>query len=166
VRGDRVPDESSAQTIVRLQDEIDGLKKQLETYQKEGPPDTNWMAQREDQFELHYRWLPPGGGNELDASVKLPWNFLFRTLAVEIVTAVSQDAQRCLAGMVNTKQHDTVAQKLVISPEDIRIIFIQLNALRLIERSPSGQRDLWRPTPYGQNQLAKMVALPRPPQGN
>src|SRR5208282_4513677 len=56
VRGNLVPDVSAAQTINRLRDENDDLRKRVEKLNASGPPDSASLAQGEDSFVLEYTY--------------------------------------------------------------------------------------------------------------
>ncbi len=155
-----MPDESAAQTIVRLRNEVDELKKQSEAFAAIGPPNANELAHGDEAVELRYTVVTSRDEYNAETYAEsrgvFTWNQIFLSVAHALMTSVTE-AGMCelLLDMIK----DTGQPAVMVQAEDFLRVKIQLRALGLMVKNPSGMQGSWTLTPYGELQLVRNTAI-------
>jgi hypothetical protein len=187
VRGDLVPDESTAEEILNLRRRIEGLQQELLAASTHGPEGAKGLAQGEDTFEINYTFVAFLDNFMLDekthqASVNAKWNDIFSAVSPLMINEASESN---LSTALNDLIHDLVYSNLSkskyfknmkltnfkIDSNIFQTIKIQLRALGLItksmkSRSVKDTATYWTLTPYGDTVMTRLRAIqkPHPPQ--
>jgi hypothetical protein len=151
VRGNRVPDETATQELLKLRRRIEELEAQIQAARTSGPEGTSGLAQGTDKFEIHFsfvaspdQWSHHGQGYQY--SVLVEWNTIFSAVAPLML---DEAAERDLAAALNEliREHAYSGLKAMkalaklnlmdfqIDVKVFQTIKIQLRALGLIAKS-------------------------------
>jgi hypothetical protein len=183
VRADLVPDERSADEILRLREHIEKLQNDLLAASTAAPAGTEELAQGTEPFRIHYSFVSrphkkSWGGEPHSAYCDLSWNSLFAAISPLMIQEAQEERLReSLDEFVESVQaealritYPALAQlQLVdfkISEPDFHTIKIQFRALGLIAKStkPRSVKDTgtyWALTPYGDTVMTRLRAIRR-----
>ena len=183
VRGDLVPDESATEEMLLLRRKIEELQIELQATRISGPEGTSSLAQGEDPFEINFgfiasrdQWAHNGRGYR--STVVVDWDEIFSAVSPLMINeATERDLVNALnklavAFAYSNLQNSTEFKNLrlmdfEVDSDDFQTIKIQLRALGLITKSTKGRSvkdtaTYWTLTPFGDNVMTRLRAIPRP----
>jgi hypothetical protein len=186
VRGDLVPNESAAQEILKLKNQLEAVQAQLSAASTEAPKGTEDFSQGDDlhEFTLNFdvqqdalfrtvSWVWP---------VEVSWNTVFAKMSPLMINEASEnDLRNALSSLLEDVVvdgsiiDDIRAEKEIgtrsitnfrVSDNDFQTAKIQLRALGLITqsnkaRSVKDTATYWTLTPYGDTVMTRIRALRR-----
>ncbi len=176
VKADLVPDESATKEILRLKNEIDTLKQELEKSKLTSGIDISTLSQGEDGFIVKCRvsfYCGFTSTNE-DYEITLSWNTIFSILSPSLIDEASNFSLR---GKINSYLVEQMKPKIVceygenvshfncyISTSSFDTIIVQLRALNLIEkseknRSVKDKETYWKLTHHGDDVMVGLRAI-------
>jgi hypothetical protein len=182
VRADLLPDQSTAEEMLRLRKRIEELESNLGT----SPAGIEHLSQGDDMLELNFSF---GIFKSTDAyrpeitynhSFNATWNDLFATVSPLLIDeAPDSTIKKALDDFVFEKnatalsKNDNVIgfvlKQFLLSEKDFNTIKVQLIALRLIARSTkkktrsvSDRNAYWMLTPYGESVMLSLRAIKKP----
>jgi hypothetical protein len=177
VRGDLVPDESTAEEILLLKKQIETLQAKLDATSTRAPEGTAALAQGSDAFEFRYTFSTSGSRTTYTSNASVTWDEIFAAVSpIMINEAREPEIRSALSRLVSEKEIDELRsmeelkdQRLrdfSIKDEDFQTIKVQLRALGLITKSgkPRSVKDTatyWTLTPYGDTVMMRLRALRR-----
>jgi len=186
IRADQA-DEAKAAEILGLRKEIEELRRHLDAARTQPPRESEGLAKGDESFtvnltfvvqtksapgEIHLSLfgLPP---KPQGASVSLTWNQIFAHVGPQLIhERAEREVRVSLNGLVmialgqrvklSDRQH---IASLDISDESFNRVIVQLRALGLVAKSdrPRSVKDTqtyWTVTPYGDEVLTRLLALP------
>jgi hypothetical protein len=187
IRADQA-DEAKAAEILGLKKEIEEPRRKVDAARTQPPRDSEGLAKGEEPFRVNFTFVVKNkpGPMEADAlagfafppkrqdgSVVLTWNQIFAHVGPQLIHERAERHVRVsLNGLITTAfearaklsdgQHIT---SLDISDESFHRVIVQLRALGLIAKSdrPRSVKDTqtyWTVTPYGDEALTRLLALP------
>lgn len=182
VRGNLVPDKSSAEEILSLKTRIEVLQKELREVRTKAPEGTGGLAQGSDTFRLHYtfvasldRWKH--NGQSYRSAIDLPWDMIFAGVAPIMIHEAPESQLKHAIDQIIPKhaQKDLANNRALlgmnliefhVTNEDFQTIKIQLRALGLISmsnksRSVKDTEAYWTLTPYGDTVMTRLRGIPR-----
>lgn len=180
VRADNVPDDGTAQEILRLKKQIENLEKQLSQTKDETGINTRELAQGDDIFKILVRATAKKEHNpfdrlEHDYDTEITWNKLFFELAPLLIDEVSETQLKTRINQFLARDNsDQIwefegfesydAYSCNISRSDFETIIVQLRALGLIQkgiknRSVKDQQTYWCLTEKGDQTMVGLRAL-------
>jgi len=189
VRADLLPDQSSAEEILKLRKRIEDLQEQLEQTASQSPSGTENLAQGEDRITLNFTFNAYGVSSyravATYTSTSSPtWNELF---AVVSPLLIDEASDRVLKQAFDQFVRDQETRRLEkdkdlkdynlrdfsLDQDDFNTIKVQLLALRLIARSSkkkarsvSDRNAYWMLTPYGESAMMSLRAIKRKGKGS
>jgi hypothetical protein len=177
MRGDTLASDVATREILRLRNRVDELERQVESARTQPPEGAANLAQGTDSFGIEYSYeYSDDEDEEYRASGKFEatWHEVFGHLGPRLIDRASdteirgalsswiQDVEEgsLLTGDVSSVSNFSVAE---VSYQTIKI---QLRALGLITRStaktsPRDTRTYWTLTPFGDQLLTQLRAIPR-----
>ena len=178
VKADLVPNEHTTQEILRLKDEIEALKQELEKNENPTGVEVTELAQGEDVFEIEFTG---GAGDYFDRheaqlTEEYSWNRLFSILAP---TLIDEESDRGLKDKINSfLLKDQIRKVLsnslgrredpscIIDSSCYETIIVQLRALNLIQkstrnRSVKDKQTYWCLTNHGDQVMVGLRAIKR-----
>jgi hypothetical protein len=170
VRGDRVPDESTAETINRLREEIDRLKGELDRVRQEPPPGAERLAQGMDVVWLGFTAKEEFSSEDAkQESLPMTWDDLFASVGPCMIDEASEYKLLIrLEEVIRNKCRLDDHLKVNIDRLAFDKILVQFHALGLICLSETKRgvkhkgTAFWRLTPYGMGHMHRLVACARP----
>jgi hypothetical protein len=177
VRGNMVPDESSAQEVLRLTKRVQELETAVERARTEPPVGSAQLAQGDEKIPIEFSWRLTLAGEFHSGSMefKFAWSELIALLTPLMVDRASEPS---LKSALVANVRDSISEKLMSEYEgtdprhiyptvldsDFQKVKVQLMALGLIrkEDSPRSVKDTatyWTLTPYGEAQMTRLVAI-------
>lgn len=181
VRADLLPDQSTAEEILKLRKRIEELESSLSS----SPAGTEHLSQGEDSIELHYEFgvhEDPDSyraDRQVTAKFSAPWNSLFAVVSPLLIDEASDGAlkraldrfveeQRAEAQKNDASFKEYTLKRFSLSEEDFNTIKVQFLALKLISRSSkkktrsvSDRNAYWMLTPYGETVMIGLRAIKR-----
>lgn len=183
VRGDLVPDESAIEEMLLLRRKIEELQIELQTNRTSIPEGTSSLAQGEDPFEINFtfvasldRWAHNGDGYR--SKVTVDWDGIFSAVSPLMI---NEATDRDLVNALNKLAVDSASSDLQnstqfknlrlmdfkVENDDFQTIKIQLRALSLITKSAKSRSvkdtaTYWTLTPFGDNVMTRLRAIPKP----
>lgn len=176
IRTDVIENFASADEILKLKNENEALKEKLYHLGIDKPTTTETLASGNEEFDLDYYFTREGKNPETGKfrkigdewnNIKVSWDTIFSVIgcdlirkprywsaASSLITAIQSDANRDL----KKKYPEEKFSNFKVSSQDIDIIMIQLRALKLIFINDEGN---WELTPYGDNYLTEIMAVPK-----
>ena len=180
VRADLVPDEKSAQEILKLKKQIEELENETKLSRITPPEGTDHLAQDNDEFTINYsyqvydanKWVGP-----FKETCKVSWSKIFSTISPYLMSRATEQSIRltltkCVENwdseyLAHLHHPDDAAAQIgnfLIETSDLQTIIIQLRALRLITTVPANNENIdhdiyWTLTPYGDTQMTKSRAI-------
>lgn len=176
VKADLVPDEGATQEILRLKNEIEELKAQLDKQSLAGV-NTTELSQGEDLFSFKYIGRAKQGWNDyLEANLEanISWNEIFASLAPSMVDESDERSLRQRLNqlivkaeeeILNTQNGFSGRELSALAESDVfETILVQFRALGLIEkstrnRSVKDKQTYWRITDKGDSLLVGLRAI-------
>ncbi|MHB1001908.1 MAG: DUF4062 domain-containing protein [Armatimonadota bacterium] len=178
VRGDMVPDESSAQEILILQKKVGELQKELSDIRGYAPEGTENLAQGDDKFTIMYNYIlqhiiDPDIKINGSCQVNVTWNDLFAAMSPYLIDEASESSMRNVLDRImvdaviedikNTNK-DFYFKSLNITEESFQVIKVQFRALKLItekkrNRNAKDVQTYWTLTPYGDAVMTRLRAI-------
>jgi hypothetical protein len=164
VKASQISTAEANERILKLQEENEKLSKQIDFLNSKMPKGTEDLKQGEDMFTIHFRGLPgvhrsslfywPSsdnfGGLESISSIECSWNDIFSSICTLLLNPSSEKSiANVIADNFSTNSDECITK------EDLRVILIQLMALKLID----GDNGHWSLTSYGKLQMIKLKAL-------
>jgi len=181
VRADLLPDQSTAEEILRLRKQIEELEKSLDS----SPAGTELFSQGEETVALDYTYnvyKDPTKTYRPDERYRdtlvTTWNSLFAVISPALIDEAPDRllkealdgfvAQQCAAAL--RKQYpdfkEYALKEFTLFSEDFNTIKVQFLALRLISnsakkkaRSVSDRNAYWTLTPYGESVMISLRAI-------
>jgi Domain of unknown function (DUF4062) len=160
VHGDRVPDESAAQEILRLRDEVAELRSRLDQLATTPPANVGNLAQGEESISITFEGQIRGQdtaqqvsftGNEVLA--KLGPVLLNQANELQMKNKITEICSNKLAD-----ERELAFYNSYVRDEDFQRIKVQLLALGLIVRAE--KPGYWTLTPYGITRMTQVAAIP------
>jgi hypothetical protein len=187
IRADEAAEELSAGEILRLRKRIDELEGRLREARISAPPGSERLAQGDDQytvrftFDVHARDDSHFSKSSWNYNVDLSWNQIFYDVGPLMINEIEDDDLRgALNKTVRTRSYkdrlanvdlkkdvrDGMMKNFHILEHDFQTIKVQLRALGLIAksekpRSVKDQGTYWTLTPYGDQVLTTLRAIPK-----
>ncbi len=172
VRANLVPDEGSAQEMLRLKNKVEELERSLESARTSGPMGTSDLAQGDDPIHLTFRASIRAGGLAAgvpkEYRIATTWNEVFSIISPLMVDKASEQElmsairehffRRIVALEPNATLYGTQ-----LGNSDFQNLKVQYRALGLITKDTS-QKSLkntstyWTLTPYGDSLMTKLNA--------
>ena len=182
VRGDQVPTHEATKEILNLRDQIKHLEEELNEASTQAPPGTEQLAQGDDSFDisLFVTWREPLAfhSREKPFEASLSWNQIFYTVSPLLIHESDEHSMhRALERRLLPEAKEFLIRALAgekientkcgIDDEDFRTIIVQLRALGLMgkstrTRSVKDTATYWTLTPFGDNIMNRLRAIPRP----
>lgn len=159
IKADRIASDEANSTILRLQEENEKLKRQIDFLSSSSPIGTEQYKQENETFEIHY-YNPFSIGfaevAEEDYSViKKTWNEIFLVVCTLLLKPVSEKE-------IKKQIEERLFSNCEISISDFQTILIQLMALKLINADIAkdyGVYTYWVLTSYGKEKMVKLKAI-------
>lgn len=182
VRGDLVPDESVIEEMLVLRRRIEELQQELAAASTSGPDAAKGLAQGADLYEVNFKFiatrLSPYAIENYGECVSLRWDDIFAALAPRMIDEATEpelsNALDKLVGDVarveleESKEYERLKlTNFRVDSDDFQTIKVQLRALGLItkstrSRSVKDTATYWTLTPYGDNVMTRLIAIPKP----
>jgi hypothetical protein len=186
VRADLIPHEQTTAEILRLQNLVSDLKKELDIARDNPPPGTENLSQGNDEFEINitYQLRDPndilfdtfGRPKQLKEKINCTWNQIFSSIAPMMVNESREEiiknkiddfiTHNYANALTNNKRKNDreEAKDIHITQDDFNLIKIQFRALGLIKeniknRSVKDTYTYWKLTPYGDNVMTRLIAI-------
>ena len=180
VRGNLVPEEGTAQEILKLKKLIENLELEKEMQRNAPPRGTEDLSQGEDKIIVPYTYdthenISVSGANTKRhrATLVTTWNDLFSKVAPAMMSQASEQRLReVLNYYIRAREQDKINSRHVgvlvstykIDPNAFQTFKLQLRSLGLItkvERSQAANEDqtYWTLTPYGDNLMTQLRAV-------
>ena len=176
VRGDAVPDESTARTINKLREENETLRAQFEGIRKEPPRDAKSLSQGKETVAISYahKQAIDHGQTITRPSTTMTWDDVFSIVAPSMIReAADYSVRQVLRDGIIKREKLNVASEYDVAIEsgDYHKIMVQLRALGLIR--PSEERrsvkdrgtTFWSLTEYGDDYMNRLLAISSSSQG-
>jgi hypothetical protein len=151
VRADRVPDESAAQEILNLRNEITRLQKSLDDLKDSPPEGSSELSQGDETIDLRFRIE-----GDLVQSYSFSWNTLIEVLGPVLMNSPTEDElkNRMVAAWDNRYHAKEYHSNIV--DEDFQKVKVQFKALGLIRQIGPAR---WLLTPHGDSVLMRLAAI-------
>jgi len=178
VKADQMASEEATKEILRLRQQIDSLKKEIEHTRITAPKGSEQLAQGDDEFRLHLTIITDGKNFRHEFSTT--WDKIFSYVAPSLM---HECGERSLREILNnfidaeigkqiskdlTTDHKLKLRGFRIEENDFQTIKVQLRAIGLITMSQNRQRSVkdketyWTLTPYGSEVMNRLRAIRRP----
>jgi hypothetical protein len=171
VRGDAVPDEGIAITINKLREENEALRTQVERIRKEPPRGAEFLSQGHEKFGIGYAYRQIIDNEQVawTPMTSMTWDEIFAVVGPCMIREGSDfDVQALLRDEIIKRDRVQIQNKyeLEIDSGTYHKIMVQLRALGLItpseqRRSAKDRGTFWSLTPYGEDYLHRLLAIPR-----
>lgn len=178
IRGDVTTDKEASMQIVRLNKQLDDLRRQLDQARTQAPPGTEKLSQGEDQmgFKFSFKSIKDAQTYNWDGwTINITWNEVFYQLSPLMMHEASDGklktalndllttrAKKFAESEASTKGHRITRYEFEDS--DFQTVKVQLRALGLITQSIKGRsvKDTtayWTLTPYGDEMMNRLRAI-------
>ena len=176
VRANNVPDESSAQEILKLRKEIDRLKADHLVRLAGAPIGIENLVQGDDEFEIKcaiiYKHKP--SGSSLTKRIKKKWQCkitMNQVIAAASPSMIHDETQEAINDKLDSwlldqkfaEAKNAFPELQIVSVEftdqSFETLIIQMSALGIIEKSGNNRQTCWHLTPYGETTMYKLRAL-------
>lgn len=182
VRGDQVPSEGATAEILSLRRTVDELEKRLSAVATHAPEGSSNFAQGDEEISLAYTFLSSLSGYRHDSTTYgkdslLTWDEIFSSLAPLMIDEADEATlMAALNSLIRANEYDdliaetelkgTILMDFSVRKDDFQTVKVQLRALGLItksikNRSVKDTATYWTLTPYGDNQMTHLRAIPR-----
>ena len=175
-RANELAEELAAPELLRLRKQIEELEVRLQQNRLQAPEGTDKFAQGKETFRISFTvgYWAGDARNTTGYTYKLMWDTIFEVTSPLMIDRASESQ---LSGALAKHCHDELvevvlkaqpeATRLVVttSAESLRTIIVQLRALGLIVRderqnSVRDTQTYWTLTPYGDNVMTALNAIP------
>jgi Domain of unknown function (DUF4062) len=190
VRADLLPDQSSAEEILKLRNQIESLQDQLQQTGSQSPSGTEHLAQGDDRIVLNFTFGAYGQKSSYrpeatySSTFTPSWNELFAAVSPLLIDEASD---RVVKEAFDQFVHEQSMDQLLkdkdlknyelkgfsLDKDDFNTIKVQFLALRLIAksskkkaRSVSDRNAYWMLTPYGESVMTSLRAIKRKGSGD
>lgn len=180
VRADVLPDRDTTREILRLRDEVERLRGELETARAAASINSEDLAQGEDPHEITFTFIASKSGRDgkfsfskFTADFIAKWNDIFASIAPLMIDEASEKTLK--EGLLDfivfrNKPYlidDFEGAKIHtfgVEDADLHTIIIQLRALGLIHkstkvRSVRDKSTYWSLTPFGDDLMTRLRAI-------
>ncbi|MBB4607413.1 hypothetical protein GGR59_003697 [Xanthomonas arboricola] len=185
VRGDEVPSEGATAEILSLRRTVEELERKLTAAATKAPDEAKALAQGDDEVSLGYTFIHASSGYRHDGTTYgdecvLTWDEIFSSLAPLMIDESDEATlMSSLNGLIRSKERPLLLKNkdyrvgklldFTVRKDDFQTVKIQLRALGLItkntkSRSVKDTATYWTLTPYGDNKMTQLRAIPRPTQ--
>lgn len=182
VRADLVPSESAAKEILQLKEQVEALKTRLESVRTTAPEGSGKLQRGDDHFEISYSFVASpdnyrSHGTSYSATIEISWDNIFAAVAPSMIDEVDDITfKNSLVRLVQRRatpelqeNKATKGKQLMdfnVTPEVFSTVKVQLRALGLISKSDKNRslkdtKTYWTLTPYGDNVMTRLLAIPR-----
>lgn len=168
----------SADDMLKLKEENEELKARIYRLGMQAPDSLKALASGAELFEVHYsysrktRSVETGHyrntGEDLNAKILLSWDEMLGRIGPELIKKDkwSDDPRNSVEQLILEKAPDLLAaiqngdkiNDVHPSYESMDAVMIQFKALNLITIKEDG---IWELTPYGENYVTKLLAVPK-----
>ncbi len=179
VRADNIMDVDSSKEILRLREEIDSLKKELDSQVINPPSGAENLARGAEPFSIILKFTGYDEENEdydYDLPFELSWNEIFTVISPYLVTEDTESTMVVVLINYMKKKYDVELEALrnkdslvelygfKLDSQSFQTIKVQLKALGLIEiskknKSVKDQSTYWTLTPYGEHIMTQLIAI-------
>lgn len=181
VRGDVVPDESTAAELLRLRRQVDDLTTSLSMAKTTAPAGSQDLAQGSDPVLVRYEVSTYDGTaknwESVYRQIQLSWDSLFATISPLLIDEASEQSLKSSVDdtVFRAAFHALAAEfpnrklsDLRVYTDDFQTIKVQLRALGLIaksekKRSTTDKGTYWTLTAFGDSVMARLRAIKRSP---
>jgi hypothetical protein len=159
-----------AQALLKADARIRQLETALESARHQPPSDSSALAQGDDPVLIKMIGSPDFVKMDHNFTVETTWNAIFRSVGpVLLGEANEQSFRSAFKQFVETLPDDQARQaydNIYVAPEVFDTVKLQLRALGLIKlgekkRSSTNVLNYWSLTPYGDNHLTTLLAIPK-----
>jgi hypothetical protein len=189
VRANELADRDATLELLQLRRRVEELQQELSQVRTAAPQGSENLAQGDDtqliRFTVHAIYSDPlqafGDTQEqtLEERFRPTWNSIFSVVAPLMIDEAKEATMAsALNSLITTANLDRLRKKLPdhrltlqIDKEDFQTIKVQLRALGLIARSQKSRslKDVatyWTLTPYGDEVMTRLRAVPRRAENN
>ena len=167
IRADQTP-EKAASEILTLRKKVEDLQRALQAARTQAPAGTDTLAQGDETFTVK---CYSGYAQRERYEAELSWNAIFYSaLPSMMAEATEKDVERAVAQGVAERigRGDLIASHVAVETDCFKTIIVQMHALGLIARGkkPRAVKDraaYWVLTPYGDNVMTRLRAIPSAP---
>jgi len=179
VRADQVPSQSASEEMLKLRRKIEELETKLKSTNMSEPENASHLAKGDDEFPLSYDYYARSGTGQMRKTYKsslISWDNLFGAIAPVMIDEATEGMIKESLDKVafelhqeesinSSKSRDTSSTGFDAWMDDFHTIIIQLRALGLITKSLKGRSTkntstYWTLTPYGDNVMTRIRAIP------
>lgn len=176
IRADLIPTTARADEVLKLKEENERLTEHIYRLGLQEPDTLASLASGEDLFDIQYffsrmKKSPETGtfrrADIHDGVLSMSWNDIFAIIGPSLIESDPQWSvpkvllpiiERRVMAKLRRQWPDNRFQRFLISSTDSDAILLQLRALKLIT---SDERKGWCLTPYGDNYMARLLAVPK-----
>ena len=163
VKADKIASDEANTSILKLKDENQQLKEQIDFLCSATPTDSECYMQGNDLFEIHYTIPinPFSDDGKRSYSVQKTWNEIFLSICTILLKPITeQDILEHLECALLAEEYAN------INENDFQTILIQLMALKLIKTDIvkseyDGVYTYWILSPYGRVEMVRLKAIKR-----
>ena len=184
VRADNITDVDSTKELLRLREEIDNLKKELDNQVINPPSGSENLSQGAEQFSIILKFSGYDEEREYydyDLPFELSWNEIFTAISPYLVTEDSETTMVLVLINYMKRKYGVELEELrsedklvelygfKLDTQSFQTIKVQLKALGLIEiskksKSVKDQSTYWTLTPYGEHIMTQLIAIQSRPR--
>jgi len=188
VRGNLVPDEGTVGELLRLRNRIDELQADLQAARTQAPEGAANLAQGFDILKIRIAFdAVPDALDRLDPAnlfksfrytdeAVVTWNDIFFAVSPLMIHEATEDGiKSAITNLATRRSYADLKQRFKGSElsnfevvgDDFQTIKVQLRALGLITKSTKSRSvkdaaTYWTLTPYGDDVMTKLRAIPKP----
>ena len=184
VKADTIMDVDSTKEILRLREEIDSLKKDLDSQVINPPSGSENLSRGDEQFSIILKFIGRDEGRkyyDYDLPFELSWNEIFTVISPYLVTEDTESTMEIVLVSFMKKKYSEELEELrsedsidelygfKLDRQSFQTIKVQLKALGLIEiskksKSVKDQSTYWTLTPYGEHIMTQLIAIQSRPR--
>ena len=182
VRANLVPSEDSTKEILKLRNHIEELEEKIQNF-KSKPEGVENLAQGEDNLSIQLYFKARQANDErltrkkaYKINISLSWNQIFTFISPSLLVENNEESllkilKDCILKFCTSQIREYLITENLIEPiafqayeEDLRIILVQLRALKLItlssKKHPMSDANIyWCLTPYGDQLMTELNAI-------
>lgn len=163
IRANKVASEEANNTIIKLEEENQKLKEQINFLSSAVPAGSECYKQGNDLFEIHYTIpiTPFGDDGERHYIVQKTWNDIFLSVCTILLKPITEKH------ILEQLEHTLLAEEYAsINENDFQTVLIQLMALKLIKTDTikseyDGVYTYWVLSQYGRSEMVRLKAIRR-----
>lgn len=177
VRADALPDENMTEELLRLRSRVAELQETIESLNKSAPLDSEHLAQGSDHIPIHYHPDTHWDRKIPTKSLLLSWDAIFAAVAPGMIDEASDsEVKSSVEALIANSMPLTIGTsgpkkaECLVSGSSFSEVIVQLRALGHITKSvrKRAMRDnytYWTLTPYGDDQMTRLMAIRKPDSG-